>query len=224
VTFASAFIAALRPAAVFWGIAYVSGIAIIAISKASKVSSQRRHAVEQAALIERRHQIEAFMTAPLGPVAPDKLILQPGETCYWQEPAQLMELRTHTHYEGGSLGLSVRVARGVYLRPGSFRGAPVSNTAMEIDDTGTVYVTNTRIVFIGGAGAKAVTLKQLAGVEPFTDGVRITPANHKPLALITGNFRLAGVIERAARGAFGAPPAPAPDSVSKSGGANHPSP
>lgn len=204
--FGSAFTAVLWPTAEGWGIVFVLGLVIVAISKASIASSQRQQAEAHAAALERQHQVEAFMAAPLSPVSPDQLVLQAGETCYWQEPAQLMELRTHTHYEGGSLGLSVRIARGVYLRPGAFRGAPVSNTAMEVDDTGTVYVTNTRIVFIGGGGAKAVTLKQLAGVEPFTDGVRITAANRKPLALITGNFRLGSVIERATRGAFGASP------------------
>lgn len=204
VTFAGAFVDTLGPAARDWGIAFLLGLLVAAISKASSAANQRSLAAAAAAAQERQHQIDAFMAAPLSPVVPDQLVLQPGETCYWQERAQLMELRTHTHYEGGSLGMSVRIARGVYLRPGAFRGDPVSNTAMEIDDTGTVYVTNTRIVFIGGSGAKNVTLKQIAGVEGFTDGVRIAPANKKPLVFITGNWRLVAVIDRVTSGAIGA--------------------
>jgi hypothetical protein len=185
---------------------FAVGAGIIAVSKGSLAAGKRREAEASAAALNRQHQIEAFMVAPMSPVTPDKLLLQPGEICYWQQPAQLGELLTHTHYVGGSLGLSVRIARGLYLRPGTFRGAPVSTTAMQIDDSGSVYVTNTRIVFIGGRGAKTVTLKQLAGLEPFSDGVRITPSNKKPLAIVTGDYRLGIVIDRTARGAFAASP------------------
>jgi hypothetical protein len=202
-TFGGAFGNTIGPTAQVLAIVFGVLLLIVVISKAASAAKQRSLAEAAAAAQQRQREVEAFIAAPLSPVVPSQLVLQPGEQCYWQEPAQLMELRTHTHFEGGSLGVSVRIARGLYLRPGAFRGAPVSSTGMEVDDSGTAYVTNNRIVFIGERGAKTVTLKQLAGLEPFSDGARITPSNKKPLALITGNFRLGIVIDRITRGALG---------------------
>ena len=185
------------------GVLFWFGKASPAARERQRVAAAAAQQSAQQAQEEHEHEVRAFSDAPLLPVSPNALVLQAGETCYWQESAQLAELQTRTHFEGGSLGVSVRIARGVYLRPSRFAGAPVSQTSMQIDDTGSVFVTNTRVVFIGARGAKSITLKQLAGLETFSDGVRLTPANKKPVAIMTGNFKLGVIIERATRGAFG---------------------
>jgi len=63
--------------------------------------------------------------------------------------AQLLEEKTKTRYVGGSAGVSFRVAKGVTFRTGGFRGSPIKETYKEVTDTGNIYVTNKRVLFVG---------------------------------------------------------------------------
>src|SRR2546425_4986205 len=55
------------------------------------------------------------------------LVLQQGETAYWREPASLLEHRTvGREYVGGSHGISLRIAKGLSYRVGSYRGHLIS--------------------------------------------------------------------------------------------------
>jgi hypothetical protein len=68
--------------------------------------------------------------------------LQKQESIVWLFPgAKYYEEKTHREFVGRSQGISVRVAKGVYLRSGSFRGRPIETTRMEHVDTGTVGIT-----------------------------------------------------------------------------------
>jgi len=80
--------------------------------------------------------------------------LQKQESIVWLFPgAKYYEEKTHREFVGRSQGISVRVAKGVYLRSGSFRGRPIEMTRMEHVDTGTVGITNKSIYFAGSQKA-----------------------------------------------------------------------
>lgn len=100
------------------------------------------------------------------------VLLQKGEDVIWGfGGVDFNEARKRTHYVGGSVGVSVRVAKGVYLRTAAFRGHPVQKTEMVHVDTGELVITNKHIFFQGGAGVVKMAVKKLAAVEPYADAI-----------------------------------------------------
>jgi hypothetical protein len=80
---------------------------------------------------------------------------------------------TRREFRGQSMGVSVRVAKGVYVRPGAFRGRPIEKTEMERTDHGILAVTTKHIYFKGGDKSFRVRLERIVSFEPYTDGLGI---------------------------------------------------
>lgn len=61
--------------------------------------------------------------------------LMKSEEMLWLfSPADYFEQVTQREFRGGSLGVSFRVARGVYIRPSAFRGRSVASTSIQHTD------------------------------------------------------------------------------------------
>ena len=102
------------------------------------------------------------------------IVLQKGESVIWVfNGVQLHEMRTKRHFVGGSVGVSVRVMKGVYLRTSSFRGHPVETTHAVHLGSGAFIVTNKHVFFQGPAGVVKMAVKKIVMVEPFTDGIML---------------------------------------------------
>ena len=56
---------------------------------------------------------------------------------------------TRREFRGGSMGMSFRVTKGVYVRPGAFRGRSVASKSMEHTDSGMLGITTKHIYFTG---------------------------------------------------------------------------
>ena len=82
---------------------------------------------------------------------------------------------TRRHYQGSSMGMSVRVAKGVYLRPGSFRGSTVEETGMERQDIGTLGLTTKHLYFYGEKTNRSfrIKLEKVVSFTPYLDGLGI---------------------------------------------------
>src|SRR5436309_2915272 len=64
---------------------------------------------------------------------------QRGEQVAWAFPqSPYYEDKTRRQYVGGSQGVSVRVAKGLYFRTSAFHGRPIDTTERVHVDTGTV--------------------------------------------------------------------------------------
>ncbi len=150
----------------------------------------------------RREQLRGFLLQPLRPVNTPALVLKKDELCYGQWPAEAYAMHKMTRYAGGSSGVSVRVARGVYLRNSGFRGAPISTQAMASIGRGTVYLTNTRVLFVGDSTTIEMPFTKIASTEPYSDGMRFNIANKSPIVLATGNNWLPLYFHRVQEGAF----------------------
>ena len=89
---------------------------------------------------------------------------------------------THREYRGSSIGMSIRVAKGVYVRPGSFRGRPVETTSMERTDDGLFGLTTKHIYFKGQNKAFRVRLEKIVSLDPYQDalGIMRDTARAKP--------------------------------------------
>lgn len=99
------------------------------------------------------------------------------------------EQRTKTTYSGGHSGVSVRVAKGLYWRTGSFRGKPVKHTEMTHVDTGLVAVTNKHVYFSGNVQAFRIRYNKIVSFSPFSDAISIQrdAARAKPQVFLTGD-------------------------------------
>jgi hypothetical protein len=85
----------------------------------------------------------------------------------------LYEQRTKTHYEGGYSGVSMRIAKGLYYRTGSFRGNPVKTTQMTFIDTGTIGYTDINIYFSSPTKSFRVAYDKIVTFDPYEDGIGI---------------------------------------------------
>ena len=80
---------------------------------------------------------------------------------------------TRREFRGQSMGVSVRVAKGVYVRPGSFRGRAIESTEMQRTDAGLLAITTKHIYFKGGDKSFRVRLERIVSFEPYSDGLGI---------------------------------------------------
>jgi len=117
--------------------------------------------------------------------------LQKSEKVIWVfHNVKYFEQKTRRQYVGGSSGVSVRVAKGLYFRVGSFRGKTVESTETVHAGTGMLVITNKHLYFGGGSGKDfRIRLDKIVSFEPFSDGIGIQKegVRAKPQMFETGD-------------------------------------
>ena len=101
-----------------------------------------------------------------------------------------MEQITRREFQGSSMGASFKVAKGVYVRPGMFRGRSVEKKSMEHTDTGDFGITTKHIYFAGSRKKFRVRLEKIVSFDPYSDalGIMRDNARAKPEAfMMDGN-------------------------------------
>lgn len=97
-------------------------------------------------------------------------ILYSDETIHFAAKAELLEHRTvYAGYEGGSHGVSVRIAKGVSYRVGSYKGKPIYQKTLETQGSGVLIITNKRVLFHPASSNKIVAIP-LAKILSFRTG------------------------------------------------------
>ena len=91
--------------------------------------------------------------------------------------AKYYKTKTEREFRGSSLGVSVRVASGVYLRPSQFRGRSHSREVTIHADTGMLGVTTKHLYFHGERERFRVRHDKIVSFEPYTDGLGIIRDN-----------------------------------------------
>jgi hypothetical protein len=101
-----------------------------------------------------------------------ELMLEPGEAVFARvtDASLVEERRAGGHWQGGSAGVSVPVGsiggRSVRYRVGATRGHYVQGTPHPTAiDTGTVFVTDTRVIFQGANQTRECTFDKLLGIQ-----------------------------------------------------------
>jgi hypothetical protein len=117
-----------------------------------------------------RQQLTDFIAETGGAPAAEQstLELKRGELPWLEyEGAGLVEpRRTPGHYQGGYQGFSFRIAKGVRYHVGGTRGTYVpGDERPTIIDTGTVTITDQRVVFRGMKQSREWAFTKLLGVE-----------------------------------------------------------
>lgn len=115
---------------------------------------------------------------------------QKGELVVWAFlGSQYLEDKTSRKFVGGSQGVSVRVAKGVYYRVGAFKGQAVEHTDRVLVDTGSVVVTNKNIYFVGSKKSIRLPYAKIISFEPYSNGIGVMrdAATAKPQIFVTGD-------------------------------------
>lgn len=116
--------------------------------------------------------------------------LQKSEKVVWVfQGVNYYEEKTRTRYVGGSQGVSVRIAKGLYYRTGAFKGERVQTSETVHADTGLLGVTNKHIYFAGPSKRFRIAYNKIVTFEPFSDGIGVQrdAQTAKPQSFQTGD-------------------------------------
>ena len=86
---------------------------------------------------------------------------------------EYLEQRTRTEYQGRSQGVSIRIAKGVYYRTGSFKGNPVQVTELQSQGRGIVAVTTKHLYFGSAMTSFKIPFAKVVSIQSFSDGIQI---------------------------------------------------
>lgn len=90
----------------------------------------------------------SFTLNELPIVSSSGIMLNPDEVCHYQANASSIRSKNVvTGYTSGSVGMNFRIAKGVSIRTGSSKGAPIRQNVVD-SVPGMLYITNQRILFL----------------------------------------------------------------------------
>lgn len=116
--------------------------------------------------------------------------LQKTEKIIWVfQDVEYYEQKKRTQYVGGSQGVSIRIAKGLYYRSGAFKGERVETHETIHVDTGLLGITNKHIYFSGDSKSFRIRHEKIVSFEPFSDGIGLQRdlATAKPQSFVTGD-------------------------------------
>jgi hypothetical protein len=116
--------------------------------------------------------------------------LQANEIAAWIFPrTKYIQEVTERRYVGGSIGGSVRVAKGVYLRQSSFRGHPVETRSAKNMGIGTLVLTTKHIYWKSSSDSLRIPYTKIISFAPCDDGITVVKDLVKalPQTFITGD-------------------------------------
>jgi hypothetical protein len=99
------------------------------------------------------------------------------------------EDRTRRSYVGGSHGVSVRLAKGVYYHTSAFRGHQVETHTLEQIEFGTLGITTKSLYLVGPVKSLRIPFTKIVTFVPYSDGVGIfrDAANARLQVFVTGD-------------------------------------
>lgn len=116
--------------------------------------------------------------------------LQKTEKVVWVfQNVNYYEEKSITRYVGGSQGVSIRIAKGLYYRTGAFKGERVQTSETIHADTGLLGVTDKHIYFAGPSKRFRIAYSKIVAFEPFSDGIGVQrdAQTAKPQSFQTGD-------------------------------------
>jgi hypothetical protein len=129
---------------------------------------------------------------PLTPITID-ILLPKNEMCYFRTSSDLYENRkVTTRLSYGGPTARVKIMKGVYYRVGSVSVRSESKDVLTKIDTGSLYITNKRVLFVGSKQNKPIKLSQIIDFEVYSDGIEIVKDSGKNLVfMINQNVKIA---------------------------------
>jgi Chloroplast envelope transporter len=117
------------------------------------------------------------------------ILLDAGERCYFQSPCTWHEGQTSTKSEESD-GARI-IMKGVKYKIGSNQSNHFSVTELAQRDSGTLCLTNERIIFAGKSSMVRIKLTKIPSFEPFVDYIKINKeAGQSPVIRLDENAEL----------------------------------
>ena len=138
-------------------------------------------------------QLWEIENGAITPIA-SAISLQKNENAYYTAQVNWYEERTRTSrvsYAG--VATSVRIAKGVYLRSGKFTPAVYSEEYLKLIDTGSIFITNKRIIFVGEHANKSIPFSKIFGITTYANGIEIEKETGRKPFLECENAELSGL-------------------------------
>jgi len=141
---------------------------------------------------ERRKGLLARLSKSLPNSGISPIPLKPGEALVYKlQKVSLIESRSNgSTYQGGSRGVSLRIAKGVSYRIGASKGQLLKNPeSLQLIDQGTATFTNKRLIFAGMKASREWSFDKMTDVSQSADGqtVMISVSNRQKPSGITSN-------------------------------------
>lgn len=95
---------------------------------------------------------------------------------------ELVEIKTRVGHSGG---YSIRVAKGVYLRSGSFFSTPITSQQLQKKGEGALCVTTKNIYFCSNTKTVKIPFGKVVSYTPYSDGIGIhlSDSRRRPIAI-----------------------------------------
>lgn len=123
--------------------------------------------------IEKFRKYWDIENAELVPIQPN-INLQKNEILYYFDKINWYEERSRTKYVSyGGLSTNFRICKGVSIRAGGIAPSRETEQYMKHIDSGTVFFTNKRIIFMGNHGNKLIPFTKILSFTPYTNGIEI---------------------------------------------------
>lgn len=170
----------------------IVGYALFAMNKTIRPQASRNNQTRG------QSEVEHAKTCAIVPIPAPGLLPHKDETFYLSTANNVETIAEHHHSEfvGGYAGISVPIMRRFSIRTGTSRGRKVDRITVDVDDSGTLYFSNQRVVFIGNLKTIDIPFSRLVAVEPYVDGLKINRSNASPLVLRTGSQSEAVILQR----------------------------
>lgn len=120
--------------------------------------------------IQGNRPLQLSADTPL-PVVPSNVMLSSGEVCHYCGAATFVKTKNVVvGYSGGSRGTSIRIAKGMSVRLGAHKAAPIRGDVQERTQ-GVISITNKRVIFSANKGAFDKKISTLSAVTPYQNGI-----------------------------------------------------
>lgn len=108
------------------------------------------------------------------PVLDVGITLRKNETCHFTTSIVWHEMRKVTkRIQYGGPQLRVKICKGLYWKAGDYAVRAISEDVMKVIDSGDLFITNKRIVFMGKMKNTSIALNKILDFTPHLDGVMI---------------------------------------------------
>lgn len=106
-------------------------------------------------------------------LTPD-IAIQKNEKLHYRARIKWLEQRRVTkRINYGGPTARIKIAKGVYYRVGSIKTQSISQDVWQTIDSGLVYLTNKRLIFMGSKGNKTIPLAKILDIKPYKNGIDI---------------------------------------------------
>jgi hypothetical protein len=124
----------------------------------------------------------------------DGYVPRKGEVVLWAFPnTKYYHLGTHTEWQGASVGVNFRVAKGLWVRTGQQRGHRVSHQSMDYKGTGTLVLTNQGFSFIGAETIRVV-FSHIVVFKQYSDGIGFETDRVRNNKYLFGNLHTSSTV------------------------------